>query len=316
MQDSLTTIFGLNNQQAVRLRQTYEARCGLFFAQPLPIQQFFISQSRPLAEALLKGTLQVHFQLPDRVVCEAGASTPLPVPENLRRQKARIRVNRFRRNGFQAALCEHLTSLEGSPNQAVSVAASLTRFTTVMVMVQGMLPAYRDEASGFPLVATGDRSIFKEGETEKESDPQQVQGNSTQRSVFILAVAVKFAPYIVADQGYRLQCISTLSDLVKQGQASAVGQMREIIARLKVKAAAHELDRGLSLSLPFFDDRKMEMSLYDFEVIQVGRIPFDPRCVVMATRAERSKVANAVYLSNTTRKHLLAELSMLEEAFL
>jgi hypothetical protein len=315
MQDTLTAFPGLSNQQAVQLRQTYENRCSLFFAQPLPVKQFFIVQSQILDGTFLKDEPFVHFQLPERVICEAGASTPLPVPENQRNQKAGGRVNRLKREPFQAVLSEHLAKLEKSPDRAVSAAACLTRFTLVLYMVQGMLPAKRNQATGFPLVTKKEQPLFQDGEIEKGRNNQPTLENSLQRSATILASAANFAPYILADEGYQLQCISILGELVKQGQGIAIRQTHEIIARLKAKAAAHELDRGLSLSLPYFDDGKMDLSLYDFEVIPTGRIPFDPRCVIMATRAERTKVANAIRFSRLTCTHLLSELSMLEAAF-
>lgn len=296
------------------LRQTYEERCSLFFAQPLPVKQFFIAQSQILAGGFLKNVPSVHFQLPERVVCDVGDLTPLPVPEKQRYQKAGGRIDCFRRETFQEVLNQHLSRLEESQDQAISVAASLTRLTTVLYLVQGMLPVFHNEPPG-SFEAEADTPPLSEQKTNMNTLDPWILDNSLRRSVAILSTAARFAPYIVADQGYQLQCKGVLSSLIQQGQGATIRQTREIIERLKVKAAAHELDRGLSLSLPYFDDREMELRLYDFEVIPVGRIPFDSRCVIMAARVERSKVANAAHFSHSTRKHLLFEFSMLEEAF-
>ena len=75
------------------------------------------------------------------------------------------------------------------------------------------------------------------------------------------------------------------------------------------------MNRGLSLSLPFFDDQALQMRLHDFEVVPAGRIMFTPAFVVRATQLEEAKVAQDTRLSPSTRKYLLAELRMLEHAF-
>jgi hypothetical protein len=314
MQDALTKSLGLSDQQAVQLRQTYEARCSLFFAQPLPIKQFFIVQSQFLARAFLKDESGVHFQLPDQVI-ETGSGKPLPVPEKQRHQKVGSKFTLFKREAFHAVLGQHLARLEESPEQGVSVAASLTRLTTVLYMVQGMLPEVRAENSRPPLAETGNRPGPNQDGSGSDGNDPQVEENLLRRSAAILAVAAQFAPYILADEQYRLQCSDVLCTLVRQGQDSAVRQTEAIIDRLKERAVTHQLDRGLSLSLPYFDDRKMELRLYDFEVIPAGRIPFDPRCVLMAARAERAQVAKTEQFSPVTRRHLLSELALLEVAF-
>ena len=75
------------------------------------------------------------------------------------------------------------------------------------------------------------------------------------------------------------------------------------------------LNRGLSLSLPYFDDQVLEMRTHEFEVIPAGRIMFVPAFVVRAVREEQAKVAQDTRRSPSTRKYLLLELNMLEEAF-
>ncbi|MBI5565128.1 MAG: hypothetical protein HY870_09540 [Chloroflexi bacterium] len=75
------------------------------------------------------------------------------------------------------------------------------------------------------------------------------------------------------------------------------------------------MNRGLSLSLPYFDDQTLKMELNNFEVIPAGRIMFVPAFVVRAAREEQAKVSEDTRLSASTRKYLLAELKMLEDAF-
>jgi hypothetical protein len=138
---------------------------------------------------------------------------------------------------------------------------------------------------------------------------------SMQHFLSILHTAVGLAPYIVADEEYQRKRYGMLGQLVNQGRALARYQNEEIIHIIKHRAAAHDLNRGLSLSLPYFDDQELEMRAHDFEVIPAGRIMFVPAFVVRAAREEQAKVAQDTRLSPSTRKHLLEELNFLEKAF-
>ena len=57
------------------------------------------------------------------------------------------------------------------------------------------------------------------------------------------------------------------------------------------------------------------MENYSFEVIPAGRIMFVPAFVVRAAREQEAKIAQDTRLSHSTRKHLLAELRNLDQAF-
>jgi hypothetical protein len=106
-----------------------------------------------------------------------------------------------------------------------------------------------------------------------------------------------------------------LGQIVNQGRALSRYQTREIVRDIQRRAAAQDLNRGLSLSLPYFDDQVLRLETHDFEVIPTGRIMFVPGFVVRAARAEQAKVAQATRLSPSTRLHLLEELQALERAF-
>lgn len=138
---------------------------------------------------------------------------------------------------------------------------------------------------------------------------------SMQRFVGVLHAAVALAPYMVADEVYQSKRYGMLGQLINQGRALARYQTREIIRVIKQRAAANDLNRGLSLSLPYFDDQDLVMKTHNFEVIPGGRIMFVPAFVVRASLLEQAKVAQDTRLSPSTRKHLLAELRMLEQAF-
>ena len=139
---------------------------------------------------------------------------------------------------------------------------------------------------------------------------------SMQSFLFVLHSAVSLAPYMIADTEYQQKRYGMLGQLINQGRALALFETRSMITTVKNKAAAHELNRGLSLSLPFFDDQDLEMRSRDFEVIPAGRIMFVPAFVVRAARQEQVKVLQDTRLSKSTRKYLCNQLTNLETAFL
>jgi len=138
---------------------------------------------------------------------------------------------------------------------------------------------------------------------------------SMQRFLNVLHIAVYLAPYMVADDEYQQKRYGMLGQIINQGRALARFQANEIIKTIRRRASAQELNRGLSLSLPFFDDQDLQLKIHNFQVIPGGRIMFVPAFVVRAAREEQAKIAQDTRLSPSTRKHLLAELRSLESAF-
>lgn len=138
---------------------------------------------------------------------------------------------------------------------------------------------------------------------------------SMQRFLDVLFGARSLAPYTVADEEFEKKRYGMLGQLVNQGRALGIHMTNEIIATIKRRAAADSLNRGLGLRLPYFDDQDLVMNMHDFVIIPAGRIMFVPAFVVRAAREEQAKVAQDTRLSPSTRKHLLQELVMLEEAF-
>jgi hypothetical protein len=138
---------------------------------------------------------------------------------------------------------------------------------------------------------------------------------SMQRYVEVLHTSVGLAPYMIADEIYQQKRYGILGQLVNQGRALARYQTQEIIKTIRRRASSQALNRGLSLSLPYFDDQELRLKTRDFEVVPGGRIMFVPAFVVRAARQEQVKVAQDTRLDPATRKHLLAELQTLEKAF-
>ena len=139
---------------------------------------------------------------------------------------------------------------------------------------------------------------------------------SMQTFLRILHEAVAIAPCMAADETYQRKRVGILGQLVNQGRALGRYEVQEMIKRLNRRASEGSLNRGLSLSLPYFDDQALTMKLYDMQVVPSGRVMFVPAFVVLATRREYARIIQDTHLNSSTRKHLLSLLAMLEKAFL
>jgi len=139
---------------------------------------------------------------------------------------------------------------------------------------------------------------------------------SMQRYTTILHRALSLAPYMSANQEYQVKLYGILGQLVNQGRALANFKTQEIIRKIKERVEKQSLNRGLSITLSYFDDQTLEMDSSKMEVIPAGRIMFIPAFVVRAAQGEQAKVAQDTRLNSSTRKHLLGQLKTLETAFL
>jgi hypothetical protein len=355
---------------AERLAQDYQRQQALFSAQPAIVQRYLETQGKQIAQAVVDGNPQISFSLPDRVVCtleNVDQPALVTIPQNQRTRSVGSFINRFRKAELYKDLRHVFTELEQSPDRAVSVAAGLLRYATVMHMVYQMLPAGRDvcykpadedetipsipEEDAFEpesAITSANDAIAEDGKVEegrgdllvpfvpyarkfflpqwvafdengdllvKSVEEAESHIKSMQRFMEVLFLGVALAPYISADNEYAKKRYGMLGQLVNQGRALAIYQVQDIIARIKQRAEAGSLNRGLRLSLPYFDDQDLKIATSNFEVIPSGRIMFVPAFVVRAVRQEEVKVSQDTRYNPSTRKHLLQLLDLLEQAF-
>ncbi len=149
--------------------------------------------------------------------------------------------------------------------------------------------------------------------SEKEAE-SQIQ--SMQRYVLVLHRASSLASYMVACDEYQRKRYGILGQLINQGRALARYKTGEIIRVIKERAEKGSLNRGLSITMPYFDDQNLVMAELSFDVIPRGRIMFVPEFVVRVARDEQAKVTQDTRLNSSTRKHLLEQLKSLETAFI
>jgi hypothetical protein len=138
---------------------------------------------------------------------------------------------------------------------------------------------------------------------------------SLENAVRLLQAAVSIWPSVVADETYQRKRAGLLGQLVNQGRALARATTQEIIARIRDRAQSGTLNRGLSLSLPYFDDDDLVLRYYPVEIIPAGRVMFAPAFVVLAMRRTEEQIREDYQLNPSTRKHLLMQLKSIENAF-
>ena len=102
---------------------------------------------------------------------------------------------------------------------------------------------------------------------------------------------------------------------VEQGRILARLQMLEMIRKIHARAKGQRLNRGLTVSLPYFDDAAQELRWREVVIIPRGRIPFVPAFVVLAARQEVDRTGTDARLSESTRTHLVEQLETLATSF-
>jgi hypothetical protein len=352
------------------MAREYKFQQALTSAQPAAIQHDLDEQGKRIVEAIVEGKPQVCFSLPDQIVCmdqNLYRPTLETIPEGKRQYSTGNYFNRLRKIDLQEGLHLTLNRLEQSHDRAISTAAGLLRYSTVMNIVYNSLPdgrsllnKFADEVemiSAVPEEATkGTSSVtsFAAGAIVEKLKmkvdckenlgsfvpyasrfflPQWVafDGNcdllvnsveeadtrirSMQSFMELLILAEALAPYIYSDKEFMRKRCGMLTQLVNQGQALAIFHTREFITYIKQRVASGSLNRGLSLSLPYFNDQELCIDFRRIEIIPSGKVLFVPAFVVLAVRQEALKVSRDLHLNSSTRKHLLNLLESIEQAF-
>jgi hypothetical protein len=117
-----------------------------------------------------------------------------------------------------------------------------------------------------------------------------------QHYLSILKAAGRLAPYIGVDEDFHRKQVGILAQPINQGHAMARHLNGLMIRMIQRRVAENSLNRGMSLSLPYFDDQAMEIRYLNFEVIPRGRIMFVPAFVVIAAKLKQMEVAHSTGL--------------------
>lgn len=321
-----------------QLREKYEKISRLYQAQPEPVQRFISVQAQQLSQAIVQSLSAIHFSLPTQVVVQDEI---LDVPASHRQQNVGGFFDRAARKDIRSAFKQRLSKLKSTANPALMVSTSLIRYATAVAIVHTVLPSgqavvYKavdgeevpnipdDNADALPPAIPFEQRFFMPGWIALGGDGnllaqsvKEAHSRLTCMQTYLdnLQVAVSLAPYMVVDEVYQQKRYGMVGQLVNQGHAIAWYETGQAINLIKQRAANNNLNRGLTLSLPYFDDQRLEYRTLDFTIIPPGRYMYVPAFVVLAARREQTLVAQDTRLSLSTRKYLLAELSLLEKTF-
>jgi hypothetical protein len=320
------------------LRQEYDQLREILHLQPLATQRFVAAQAQRIGDALVRHATQVRFALPDQVLVADGETEPSFVPPRYRDQligRSGL-IGRFSHIDLLQVVMRRLQDLELVDSREVSSAAKLLQYGIAIYLVHELLPAGDEvdadfettahlpaKPSSLPAAEPTDCFYLSQWAAVDEHDRLLVKSvdeakaclAAMQQYLQVLDFAQTLALYIVTDDQYRQKYYGMLNQLVSQGRALARHEVKAIILEIKNRAAQHELDQGLRLNVPYFDDQALALRMINFDVTPAGRVMFVPTFVVKAAREEQIKVLADTGLSPTTRQHLLHELKLLEQAF-
>jgi hypothetical protein len=139
--------------------------------------------------------------------------------------------------------------------------------------------------------------------------------DSLQNAFHILQEAEVICPSVVADETYQRKRAELFSQLINQGHTLVSFYTQKIIAKIHFRAETGSLNRGLRLSLPYFEIEDMAIRIYPVNIIPEGRIIFTPALVVRAMRSAQMKVIRDIKISPSSRQQLLVQLTHIENTF-
>lgn len=313
------------------LREEYEYWRSLYECQPSHLQRFLKAQARQVIESLSQASQCVRITLPDQVIVidhTPAEKQMVSVPLAIREQRANRRFGVFRTGSdMHLSLRKHLLKLEQSKNLAIVTGAGLIRFAIAWHCIHDLLPEgqpMRDRVGTSTVFSPVKRNFFLSQWIAFDESNKLLTETVEQAAEYVsclcqyqdtLGLAVFLAPYMVCDEEYQVKHYGISGQLIDQGRALAYYQTQEIINKIKNRVSTNNLNRGLSLSVPYFDDQAMRMMVRDFVVIPRGRTLFIPAFVVLAIQSEKSRIATDSRLNATTRQHLIHELDAIERAF-
>jgi hypothetical protein len=288
------------------LRQLGEERQredSLFRHQSEGAQEFIHAQAVSVASALLESRTRLEFSLPEIIHLPVDGEEEYrsaEIPADFRKQSIGGFLGRLPLKDIRSAFRQRLSQLEDSMYPAVAVGVRLLRYAVARHIVHDRISVEAETAGSGAVESL-------------EAVEGEVGGY--RRMVDTLYQALSLAPYIFTEQEYQAKRMAVLGRLVPLGNRLGQLELEDIIRTINRRAEANDLNRGLWLSLPYFDDRALEMKLYEFEVIPPGRTYFVPAFVALAARREQKAVEQNEALSPSTRMHLLEEIKGLERAF-
>jgi hypothetical protein len=292
------------------MRREYDWLAFLSQAQPGRAAQVMHQAAENLLTGVVQGRQRIPLCYPEYLFVTPKGETS-GILAQLPAQKRQLTLGAISSLGSAAqvplpAALEHLLCLYHAENQALALCSRLIGFMFSQDIIQQYIPD--------PTWINANLVDFvKMGEAcSQDSGCSLVVLREFSR---LLNIAQQVTPCIACDPCFSDTKYTLETRLRESGRAVARYQTEQMIATIWRKSACHDLDRGLWLSLPYFDDPSLEIRIWNFDVIPAGWVPFMPAFVVVASIKEQALVRDDNRLNLATKAHLIAQLRMIEKAF-
>ncbi len=299
-------------------RQLTES-AAFFESQSLETRHFLFNQAGQIWKAVQKGALYYKFQLPAEVNLSSSKDhTPGHRIPGFKRNQHVLNLSAFTRQSREsstASFTKRLEQMERENNPVLRDSARLVRYATARHIV------FNELEVGMP--ANQPDQFYKPAwifiQQGKLLAPSIDEGrkilHKMEKYLHALRQACAIDRCIQADPAFQERFYGMGEQLTHQGRELANVMVIDLIKEIRARSNRNELNRGFTLSVPFFDDLELALRMHDFEVIPRGRIVFEPAFVVEAARKQQAVIAQDQDLSPNTQKYLLDNLRMIEKSF-
>lgn len=273
--------------------------------QPDDLRQDYRRAGRVVAQALTTSTYRFSLDLPRQIALEGTRPTAL---SSQIRITAGSLLGQWRKISCHDAIIARLSALAADDDPALADSVRLVMYSAADVLLTEMLP---------PLSRIeGDCAAFDNHErllvSESLAEPR-VQ-DLIRYVHWLHMVGQLYPPWTTSDR-YNDLFAHLTAFLIQQGRALARLFTDQLIKEVSTSWKTGDLARGLTLYVPYLDERTYQIARYAVLVTPGGRIPFRPQFVVSACRVAEREVRNHPALTQSTRWQLLARLDQIIQAF-
>lgn len=272
--------------------------------QPEDLRLEYRQAGQAVADALTQKIYSVSIQLPFRIL-NGGIQSVQPKLTRLRIGNV---ITRLLHRSCHTALIHRLHTLSEHPNRVVSESARLTCYLAARALLTA-LPSQADLRDNY--TAFDERGVRA---AERYATADALIGQLSRRLDW-LRTAEQLYPAWTAHDLYNNASALLTAHLIGQGRALANYHTQQIIHDMRQAWRAGRITRGLTLFIPYLDERLYRMKEYKMVVIPTGRILFRPEFVIGACRLAERDVRKDPTLSQSTRWQFLSQLDSITQAF-
>jgi hypothetical protein len=271
--------------------------------QPEDLRLEYRQAGQKIADTLTQETHSVSIQLPFRIL-NGGMQSIQPTLTRLRIGNV---VTRLLHKSCHGALIHCLHTLSEHPNRVVSDSARLTCY----LAAQALLTSLPDQADLHDHYTAFDEHGVRTAEL---NDDDALIGQLSRRLDWLRTAEWLYPAWTTHDLYNSASALLT-AHLTDQGRALANYYTQQIINDVRQAWRAGKITRGLTLFIPYLDERLYRMKTHKVVVIPTGRILFRPEFVIGACRLAERKIRKDLNLSQSTRWQLLSQLDSITQAF-